>query len=138
MSIYATLDHFYIPAWPLAEKFPQDFIQVMVQAVPPHVDYTGHEWDFLPPPVAEDSGLYRFVVVCGPDTKKGSKRNHQEYVNPLFTLTGEEYARITWDEMWRRIEKALESRFAEAAREHSPVTREILETRRKQKAGQPV
>jgi hypothetical protein len=139
MSVYTTLEHFYIPMHPLAERYPDEFVGVYVQGVPDHINYTGPDWDFLPPPVPEDSGLYRLVVVCGPVTRKGTERSPQEYQNPLFTLTGEEYARITWDEMWRRLYEVLRLTLEEAQQARNRIARKELEARRTaHEAKQPV
>jgi hypothetical protein len=51
------------------------------------------------------------VYVCSPHTTKGTERCGQEYVNPLLTLKGEEYARIGWEDLWGRISKAVEKEF---------------------------
>ena len=115
MSIYATL-------WKL--KFPKegdehmdcDWIEVTAQAVPPHVGsptpgngYADGDLfaDFLPPAVVTDSdGLAKYnraVVFVTEYTLKGTERCGQEYVSPLLVLTGEEYARATFEELHRRI-----------------------------------
>jgi len=40
MSIYATLEHFYIPKHPVAETFPEEFVRV--QGVPDHKQEEQH------------------------------------------------------------------------------------------------
>jgi hypothetical protein len=40
---------------------------------------------------------------------KGTKRNGQEYVNPLFVMTGEGYAKMTFDELLHKIQEAVRS-----------------------------
>ena len=55
----------------------------------------------------------------GSEAIKGSVRNGQEYVGPLLVLTGEEYARITFEELHRRLCDALRGNRA-------PVVMEIL------------
>jgi hypothetical protein len=134
MSIYATLESFLVPKLTLHDSEPENFVRVWIQGVPAHIDYTGPEWAFLPPPVSEEECPYRFIVVCGPESVKGTARNHQEYQKPLFTMTGPEYTRITWTEMWRRIENALEPVITEARRAKNAkegfATREQLEARR--------
>lgn len=115
MSIYATL-------WTL--KFPKygddyidcEWIEVTAQAVPPHIGSPtpgmGYEegdpyGEFLPPPLETDKdGQHEFmraVVIITEQTKKGSPRNPQEYLNPLLVLTGEEYSKISFAELHIRI-----------------------------------
>ncbi len=119
MSIYATL-------WQL--KFPRDgddylgceWVTVMAQGVPPHIGSPtpgcGYEDGdpyaaFLPPPVhtnAEgESEHMRAVVFVTEHTSKGTDRSPQEYAHPLLVLTGEEYARVTFDALYTRICDAL-------------------------------
>lgn len=115
MSIYATL-------WTL--KFPKygddyidcEWIEVTAQAVPPHIGSPtrgmGYEdgdpySEFLPPPLETDQDgqheYMRAVVIITEETKKGSPRNPQEYLNPLLVLTGEEYSKILFAELHMRI-----------------------------------
>ena len=119
MSIYATL-------WSL--KFPKfgdnhtgcDWIKVTAQGVPPHIGSPtsglGYEdgdpySEFLPPAVVTDEdgeGAYmRAVVIVAENTKKGTSRSHQEYMDPLVTLSGEEYANMPFPELHDRICDAL-------------------------------
>ena len=119
MSIYATL-------WRL--KFPRhgddytgcDWIDIMAQGVPAHIGTPtpgfGYEDGdpyavFLPPPVAilseEDEGKFRAVVFITAGTPKGTERSHQEYVNPLFVLSGEEYPTLSFGALHGRICDAL-------------------------------
>ncbi len=51
----------------------------------------------------------RAVVFVTDETQKGTKRNGQEYANPLFVMTGEEYARMSFEELLHRIEEAIRS-----------------------------
>lgn len=131
MSIYATL-------WTL--KFPKegdeylgcDWIEVRAQGVPPHIGSPTHglgyeEGDpyasFLPPPVETDeegdAPHMRAVVFVTEDTVKGTTRHPQEYGSPLLVLTGAQYARITFEELHRRLCEALRGNRA-------PVVAEIL------------
>lgn len=93
-----------------------DWIEVTAQAVPPHVGSptqgNGYEAGdpfaaFLPPAVKTDEdGLAphnRAVVFVTEYTIKGTERAGQEYASPLLVLTGEEYARITFEELHQRI-----------------------------------
>jgi hypothetical protein len=115
MSIYATL-------WSL--KFPIDgdvthdcqWIEVIAQGVPPHIgtpikDHGYEDSDpysaFLPPSISVDSEgdapFLRAVVFVTEFTRKATERSPQEYESPLFVLTGEEYSRITFEELHSRI-----------------------------------
>jgi len=119
MSIYATL-------WIL--KFPKEgdlhtdceWIELMAQAVPAHVGSPtpgcGYEDGdpyaaFLPPAVVTDAEgnapFHRAVLIVTEHSLKGTERSGQEYVSPLLLLTGEEYARMTFDELHQRICDAL-------------------------------
>ena len=131
MSIYATL-------WKL--RFPKEgdehtdceWIEVTAQAVPPHVGSptpgNGYESGdpfavFLPPAVETDADglakLNRAVVFVTEYTIKGTERSGQEYASPLLVLTGEEYARITFEELHQRICDALRGN-------RSPVVAEVF------------
>lgn len=131
MSIYATL-------WKL--KFPKEgdehsdceWIEVTAQAVPPHIGSptpgNGYETGdpfaaFLPPAVETDpDGLAKYnraVVFVTEHTIKGTERGGQEYVSPLLVLTGDEYARITFEELHRRICDALRGN-------RSPIVAKVL------------
>lgn len=119
MSIYATL-------WQL--KFPSEgddffgceWVTVTAQGVPAHIGTPtpGHGYEngdpysaFLPPPLEVDENgdapFMRAVVFVKEGTPKGTKENGQEYIGPLLMLTGEEYARITFDELHRRLCEVL-------------------------------
>ena len=46
MSIYATMAEIGI------KRFgDKEFVDILAQGVPPHIDYVGEPWEFLPPPV---------------------------------------------------------------------------------------
>ena len=119
MSIYATL-------WIL--KFPKfgeyhhacEWTEVIAQGVPPHIGSPspgfGYEHgdpfaDFLPPAVEvspEGEAEYmRAVVFVTGHTSKGTRRSGQEYVDPLLTLSGKEYASLSFDELHQKICDAL-------------------------------
>ena len=121
MSIYATLWSIQVqdPAAPLTKP---RWVTVTAQAVPPHIGSptpgSGYEDGdpyavFLPPPVETDemgSAQYnRAVVFVTDETEKGTERSGQEYVNPLLVLTGEEYAKMPFDELLHRLEEAIRS-----------------------------
>ena len=131
MSIYATL-------WKL--KFPKDgddfagcdWIEVTAQGVPAHIGSpspgAGYESGdpfgaFLPPPVAVDSAgdapHMRAVVFITELTPKGTERSGQEYQSPLLILTGGEYDKITFADLYERICSALRGNRA-------PVIAEII------------
>ena len=131
MSIYATL-------WTL--KFPRegdatvgcDWITVRAQAVPAHIGTPtpGHSYEggdpyagFLPPPVAVnaqgEAPHDRAVVFVTEHSLKGTERHPQEYAAPLLVLTGEEYARVTFGELHRRLGDTLRGNRA-------PVVAELL------------
>jgi len=131
VSIYATL-------WTL--KFPKEgdelvgceWIQVRAQAVPAHVGSPtpgcGYEDGdpyaaFLPPAVVTDADgdapYHRAVVIVTEYSAKGSERSGQEYLSPLVVLTGEEYARVTFEDLYRRICDVLRGN-------RTPVVAEVL------------
>jgi hypothetical protein len=131
VSIYATL-------WIL--QFPQEgdshrdceWIEVIAQAVPAHVGSPtpgcGYEDGdpfaaFLPPAIATDAEgnapFHRAVAIVTKHSLKGTERSGQEYVSPLLLLTGEEYARLTFDDLHERICDALRGN-------RSPVVAEVL------------
>ena len=131
MSIYATL-------WTL--KFPKEgdetvgceWIEVTAQAIPPHIGSPtpgcGYEdgdpyASFLPPAIVTnedgEAPFHRAVVLITEYSIKGTARSGQEYASPLFVLTGEEFAHITFAELHERICNALRGNRA-------PVIAEIL------------
>jgi hypothetical protein len=121
MSIYATLRSIQVqdPAAPLTNP---RWVTVTAQAVPPHVGSRtpgcGYEDGdpyaaFLPPPVEADEAGHaehnRAVVFVTDETKKGTERSGQEYANPLLVLSGEEYAKVSFEELLHRLEEAIRS-----------------------------
>ena len=117
MSIYATL-------WAL--QFPRegdlliarDWIEVQAQGVPGHIGSPspgcGYEdgdpyAEFLPPAVAceGDEAPLRAVVFVTSETKKGTARSAQEYLDPLLVLSGETYAKSGFAELHERLCEAL-------------------------------
>jgi hypothetical protein len=129
MSIYATL-------WTI--KFPKEgddhigceWIEVTAQAVPPHVGSptrgNGYENGdpyavFLPPAIETDAEGFapynRAVVFVTEYTIKGTERNGQEYVSPLLVLPGEEYAKISFEVLHKKICDALRGNRASVAGE---------------------
>ena len=49
----------------------------------------------------------RAVVFVTDETKKGTERSGQDYADPLLVITGEEYARMFFDELLHRLEEAI-------------------------------
>jgi hypothetical protein len=54
-----------------------------------------------------DHEYMRAVVFITEDTRKGTDRSPQEYVQPLLVLTGEAYATMTFDALYTQICDAL-------------------------------
>ncbi|MCM2256263.1 MAG: hypothetical protein NDJ94_11385 [Vicinamibacteria bacterium] len=94
-----------------------DWVEVMAQGVPSHIGTPspGHGYergdpygDFLPPPLecppphVEDNRFRAVVFV-----RAGTPKEIQRYVETLLVLTGEEYERITFHELERRLCDAL-------------------------------
>jgi hypothetical protein len=105
MSIYATLAEIAV------RQFGDDeFTELVIQAVPPHIDYTGRDWEFLPPPVDPEGESMRAVFVVKGDTEKGTARCGQEYVDWLVMLTGREWEEIRFVDLLERIGAALDAR----------------------------
>jgi hypothetical protein len=106
MSIYATIGEIGI------RRFgDENMIEIMIQAVPPHIDDTGPQWDFLPPPVDPDGETFRAVFFVERGTTKGTDRCGQEYEKPLLMLTGHEYQAISFVELLSRLEQALDWKY---------------------------
>ena len=105
MGIYSTVGQLDF------KRFDDDAsIEVVIQAVQPHVVDVGPTWDFLPPPVDPDGRLYRAVFFIGRNETKGTARSHQEYPNPLLRFSGQEYHDIRFVELMFRLEEALDAR----------------------------
>jgi hypothetical protein len=106
MSIYATLLEFGV------KRFgDQNFVRIWAQAVPPHIDYVGPQWDFLPPPVDPEGPIMRAVYFVEDGDEKGTPRCGQEYVKPLLVLTGKEYAEIRFEDLMARLEESLDKKY---------------------------
>jgi hypothetical protein len=113
MSIYATLWEIKVPR---RHDFDDEWVEVFAQAVPAHIGHPSHypEGDlygsFLPPPVPDynpetgEAPFHRAVVIVqeGRDAK-----DVQRYIDPLLVMTGEEYARIPFQELLDRIHRAM-------------------------------
>jgi len=131
MSIYATL---WVLKFPIEGDYSADcdWIEVVAQGVPPHIGSptpgAGYEdrdpyAAFLPPAVPVDTDgcapHMRAVVFVTIFSHKGTDRNPQEYSSPLLVLTGEEYARISFQELYERLCVALRGN-------RTPVIAELL------------
>ncbi|MBC8869800.1 MAG: hypothetical protein H8E44_10300 [Planctomycetes bacterium] len=121
MSIYATLWSIQIQD-PVSPFTCPKWVEVTAQAVPPHIGSPtpgcGYEdgdpyGDFLPPPVETDESgqapYDRAVVFVTEETRKGTARNGQEYVEPLLVLTGEEYTEMPFQVLLDRLKEAVRS-----------------------------
>lgn len=134
MSIYATMGQFQVCTG------IDNYHEIFIQGVPPHIDDVGEKWDFLPPPVDENGPLMRAVFFITKDTKKGSERNGQEYINPLLKLTGQEFLDIKFVDLInflvRKIENKMEGienqpiLFGLEKQGHIPTIQKMLESKK--------
>jgi hypothetical protein len=115
MSIYATLWSLQFPRYG-DDYIGCEWIRVTAQGVPAHIGTPtpgfGYEQgdpygEFLPPPVEVnadgDSEIMRAVVIVTEETRKGTARSPQEYVNPLLVLSGQDYESISFIELHNKI-----------------------------------
>lgn len=100
MSIYGTMGRFGIS---VGDKIHQ----VTIQGVPPHIDNVGPNWDFLPPPVDPNGNVMRAVFFVLDNTEKGTERNGQEYVNPLLSMSGEDYLNIKFIDLISKLARRI-------------------------------
>lgn len=106
MSIYATLAEIGI------KRFgDKGFVEILIQGVPPHIDYVGPQWEFLPPPVNPNSSSMRAVFIVEAGDDKGTPRCGQEYVKPLLVLSGKEYDDIRFSDLISRLDQALDAKY---------------------------
>jgi hypothetical protein len=106
MSIYATLSEFGI------KRFEdREFVRILGQGAPPHIDYVGPQWDFLPPPVDPNGSVIRAVFFVEAGDEKGTPRCGQEYVRPLLMLSGKEYEQIRFADLMSQLETALDMKY---------------------------
>lgn len=106
MSIYATLAEIGI------KRFgDKEFVEILVQGVPPHIDHAGSEWGFLPPPVDPNGSRMRAVFFVERGDEKGTARSAQEYIRPILILTGQEYEEIRFVDLMTQLEYALDLRY---------------------------
>jgi hypothetical protein len=115
VSIYATLWRLQFPRFG-DDHTGCDWVEVWAQGVPGHIGTpsSGHGYeggdpyaDFLPPPIVpapDDQGdKLRAVVIV----RAGTTKDVQRYVDPLLVLTGDEYEKSTFDQLYGRICDAL-------------------------------
>lgn len=101
MSIYASLGSFGFPV-----RYPDNvegMVNIWIQGVPAHINYEGPEWEWLPPPIPENSDFMRAVVFVEEGTGKGTDRCGQEYKEPILILSGLEFASIPFPEVMEKI-----------------------------------
>jgi hypothetical protein len=111
MSIYATLAHIGI------RRFgDRKLVDIFVQGVPPHIDYVGEAWGFLPPPVDPEGETMRAVVFVELGEEKGTARCGQEHPSPLLMMSGKEYEEARFADVIGRLEEALDKRYG-----HRPI-----------------
>lgn len=121
MSIYATLWSIKIQD-PAHSTLDPKWVEITAQAVPPHIGSPtpgcGYEdgdpyADFLPPPVKTDeegqAEFDRAIVFVTNETKKGTDRSGQEYVDPLLVLTGEDYSKMPFHALLESLQEAIQS-----------------------------
>jgi hypothetical protein len=106
MSIYATLAEIGL------KRFgDKGFVDILIQGVPPHIDYVGSQWDFLPPPVDPNGSSLRAVFIVEAGDDKGTPRCGQEYVKPLLVMSGKEYDDIRFSELISLLDQALDAKY---------------------------
>jgi hypothetical protein len=106
MSIYATIAEIGI------KRFgDKEFVDILIQGVPAHMDHVGPQWEFLPPPIDPDSTSMRAVFFIEAGDEKGTPRCAQEYVKPLLMLSGKEYEETCFSDSIARIESALDTKY---------------------------
>jgi hypothetical protein len=108
MSIYATLGEIGI------KRFgDKEFIDILIQGVPPHIDDTGPAWEFLPSPVDPQGSTMRAVFFVEHGDEKGTDRSGQEYAKPLLVLTGADYEQIGFCDLIQKLEQALDRKYGQ-------------------------
>lgn len=108
MSIYWTHFVFQIERYNKAFYPPFEFVKIYVQAVPGHIGHPSKGYgdpfiSYLPPPPENPENLRAVVFV-----EAGCPKNGQEYTRPLLTLSGEEFEKISFLEVFTKISRALE------------------------------
>ena len=124
MSIYATLwqNRLRAPEWDIllctqhgefsledGDLDEEHWVEITFQGVPGHIGhpsyYPGRDpyASFLPP-VVDDPEKLRAVVVVQEGWKD---KDVQRYVDPLLTLSGDEYQALSFDALMRKIYEAM-------------------------------
>lgn len=88
-------------------------MEVLIQSVPPPIDYVGPQWDFLLSPVDSTGTTCRAVFFVERGTPKGTPRCGQEYLKPLLMLTGRDYETIGFADLMGRLEEALDKKYGQ-------------------------
>ena len=126
MSIYATLWQIRLPVpeWDVllatehgefrleeGELVPHEesWIKITFQGVPEHIGHPsyypdGHPYASFLPPVVDDPEKLRAVVVVQEGRKE---KDVQRYIDPLLTLSGDEYQALSFDALLRKIYEAM-------------------------------
>ena len=108
MSIYVTIAEIGI------RRFgDKGFVEILIQGVPPQIDYVGPQWEFLPPPVDPNGSSMRAVFIVEAGDEKGTPRCGQGYVRPLLVLRGKEYDEILFADLISRLDHALDAKYGE-------------------------
>jgi hypothetical protein len=111
MSIYATL-------WEIVlREIDNRCACVYAQAVPAHIGHPSHYpngdpyADFLPPvvqeynPETDEAPRYRAVVIV---QQGRNKKEIQRYIDPLLVFSGEEYSKVTFQNLLDRIRERID------------------------------
>jgi hypothetical protein len=106
MSIYRTVAEFGF-----RRHGTDTYVDVLAQAVPPHIKHVGPTWDFLPPPVDPHGRLFRAVFFVERSEPKGTDHSGQEYPHPLLAFTGQEYHDVRFVDLMMRLADALNARY---------------------------
>lgn len=117
MSIYQTLWVIKLEKRGISKTRDGNFVEVWAQAVPAHIGQPSEGYEdgdpyasFLPPvitpydPDREDHYPYRAVVIL---QKGRMEKDGQKYVDPVMTITGEEYEKIPFPELLAKIYRGL-------------------------------
>lgn len=122
MSIYAgSFFEIRVPVGHWSYPDNRKWVQVFGMSVPSHIGYPDEypEGDpygeFLPPPVTPEEyeeDVPRAIVVI---EKGRHKKIGQRYEEPLFTVTGREWEKMTFGEVLARIQQAVNERYKDGS-----------------------
>ncbi len=126
MSIYATLWQIRLPTpeWTVlvatahgdlrledGELVPheEEWVEITFQGVPGHIGHPSYYPDGDPyasflPPVVDDPEKLRAVVIV---QEGRNEKDVQRYVDPLLTLSGDEYHSLSFDALMQKIYEAM-------------------------------